>query len=199
MGNFSNLALTDSGRILFSDVQAGAVLIPTKIVLGSGNIPTGKTPATMTAVVTPVTELTVTKQNRTPDGKAVFGGVYSNKDISAAFYFRELALFARAEYRDSSGNVTGQLDEVLFVYGNAASSADLMPAYGTNTVVEKQIDIAVYIGNDAAAELSIESGVYVTQEQLAEAISDLNISDATTGKKYKWGIDNGIAYLEEVG
>lgn len=199
MGNFSNFAITDSGRILFSHVQVGAVLIPTKIVIGSGSMPTGKTQAAMTDVVTAVKELTINKRQRTPDGKVVFGGVYSNKDVTSAFYFRELALFCRAEYRDSGGAVTQSVDEVLYAYGNAAASADLMPAYDTNTVVEKQIDVMVWIGNDASVDLTIESGVYVTQAQLAEAIAGINITDSTTNKKYKWGIDNGIAYLEEVG
>lgn len=201
MGNFSNLVMTDNGRIMFADVQAGAVLIPTKIVIGSGNMPTSQTPATMTAVVTPVKELTINKRERLPDGKVAFGGVYSNADIVTAFYFRELALFCRAEYRDASGNVTRSLDEVLYCYGNAGSSADYMPAYSTNTAVEKQIDLVVWIGNAAAVDLTIDSGIWVTQSQLANALAaiDLNITDAVTGVKYKWGISNGAVYIEEVG
>ena len=201
MGNFSNLAMTDSGRILLADVQAGAVLIPTKIVIGSGNMASGATPASMTAVVTPVKELTINKKERLPDGKVTFGGVYSNIDITTAFYFRELALFCRAEYRDADGNVTRALDEVLYCYGNSGSSADYMPAYSTNTVVEKQIDVLVWIGNNAAVDLTIDSGVYMTREQFDEAIGkiDLNITDTVTGAKYKWGIENGAVYIEEVG
>lgn len=200
MGNFSNFAITDSGRILFSDVQAGAVLIPTKIVIGSGMLPTGKTPSAMTEVVSSVKELTINKRERTPDGKAVIGGVYSNADIGTAFYFRELALFCRAEYRNNDGTVTRSLNEVLYAYGNAGSSADLMPAYDTNAVVEKQIDVLIWIGNETAIDLTVESGVYVTQEQLAAAIAriDTSIKDSTTGLKYKFGIENGVVYLEEV-
>lgn len=200
MGNFSNFAITDSGRILFSDVQAGAVLIPTKIVIGSGSLPTGGTTAARTTVVAPVKELSINKRERTPDGKAVFGGMYSNADITTAFYFRELALFCRAEYRDDDGAVTRTLDEVLYAYGNAGSSADLMPAYDTNAVVEKQLDVLIWVGNDAAVDLTVDSGVYVTQAQLAEAIAsiDTSITDSTTGLKYKWGIENGAVYLEEV-
>lgn len=200
MGNFSNFAITDSGRILLSDVQAGAVLIPTRIVIGSGSLPTGSTPATMTAVVTSVKELEINKRERTPDGKAVFGGMYSNADITTAFYFRELALFCRAEYRSDDGTVTRSLDEVLYAYGNAGTSADLMPAYDTNAVVEKQLDVLVWVGNDATVDLTVESGVYVTQKQLAEALAaiDTSITDSTTGLKYKWGIENGVVYLEEV-
>ena len=195
-----NIAITDGGRALLADVQAGAVLIPSKIVIGSGNMPTGKTAQTMTAVASPVKELAINKVKRLNDGKVTFGGVYSNADILTAFYFRELALFCRGEYRDNSGNVTKAVDECLFCYGNAGSTADYMPAYGLNTVVERQIDITSWIGNDAQVSMVVNSGVYVTQEQLSEAVSsiDLSIKDAGTGKKYKWGIENGLVFLEEV-
>lgn len=170
MGNFSNNAITDVGRSLFAEVQAGAVFIPTRIVIGSGELPTGKTPATMTNVVTPVVSLTINKKERTPDGKAIYGGVYTNKDITTAFYFRELALYARAEYRDENGAVLVEVPECLYSYGNAGSTADLMPAYSTNTVVERQMDLLVYVGNDTSIDLTVESGVYVTRDEFLQAM-----------------------------
>lgn len=165
MANFSNNAITDAGRGLFAEVQAGAVFIPTRIVIGSGEMPAGKTPKTMTAVASPVASLAINKKERTPDGKAIYGGVYSNRDITTAFYFRELALYAKAEYRDENGNVLRSVPEVLYSYGNAGSTADFMPAYSTNTVVERQMDLVVYVGNDTAIDLTIESGIYVTRDE----------------------------------
>ena len=165
MGNFSNNAITDVGRRLLADVQAGAVFIPTRIVVGSGEIPSGKTPATMTTVVTPVASLTINKKERTPDGKAIFGGVYTNQDITEAFYFRELALYAKAEYRDENGAVVQTVAECLYSYGNAGPTADYMPAYSTSTVVERQMDLVVYVGNNATVDLTVASGVYVTREE----------------------------------
>lgn len=170
MANFSNNAITDVGRSLFAEVQAGAVFIPTKIVIGSGELPTGKKPATMTDVVTPVANLAINKKERTPDGKAIYGGVYTNKDITTAFYFRELALYAKAEYRDESGNVLREVSEVLYSYGNAGSTADYMPAYSTNTVVERQMDLVVFVGNETEIDLTVESGVYVTREEFLQAM-----------------------------
>jgi hypothetical protein len=170
MANFNNNAITDVGRSLFAEVQAGAVFIPTRIVLGSGAMPTGKTAATMTDVVTPVASLGITKKERTPDGKAIYGGIYSNKDITEPFYFRELALYAKAEYRDDTGAVTKAIPECLYSYGNAGSSADYMPAYSTSTVVERQMDLVVYVGNDTQIDLTIDSGVYVTREEFEAAM-----------------------------
>ena len=165
MGVLLHNALTNGGRGLLADAQAGAVLIPTKIVIGSGYIPAGYTAETMTAVASKVVELTINKKERTPDGKCTFGGMYSNADVTADFYYRELALFMRAEYRDSSGNVTKSIAETLYSYGNFGDTADLMPAYSTGTAVEKQIDITTWVGNSAAVSLTVESGVQVTQEQ----------------------------------
>lgn len=205
MANFSNNAMTENGRLLFADVQAGAVFIPTKIVMGSGIIPAGKVPRTMTDVVMPVRELTINKIEKTTDGKCIIGGVYSNKDMDTPFYFRELAIYARAEYRAANGTVIKAVPEVLYSYGNAAGTADYMPAYSTDAVVEKQMDVVVYVGSVAVVSLTIESGVYVTREQVnaivAEEVNkiDLFITDAITGAKYKWGIENGLVYLEEVG
>lgn len=173
MANFQDNAITESGRLLLAEVQAGAVMIPTRIVLGSGSIPAGKEPATMTAVVAPVKDLEINKKEKTPDGKIVFGGVYDNRDVTQPFYFRELALYARAEYRNEDGSVKKAVDEVLYSYGNAGATADYMPAYSTETVVEKQLDIVVYIGNSAKVDLSIESGVYMTVGMAREMAAGL--------------------------
>ena len=194
---------------MLAHAQAGAVLIPTRIVIGSGNIPAGQTPASMTAVVSPVKELTINKKEAAPDGKYIIGGVYSNADISTAFYFRELAVFMRAEYRTAAGAVTQNVPEVLYSYGNSGTTADYMPAYSTSTVVEKQIDLVVWVGNTATVDLTIDSGIYLTREVLdsilvdfvsKEELEDLIVmTDPSTNKKYRWGVANGLVYIEEVG
>lgn len=168
MANFQNNAITDNGRTLLSHVQMGAAFTPTKIVVGSGYMPPGKTARTMTAVVTPVKNLTINKKERTNDGKAIFGGVYSNQDIAQDWHFRELALYAKAVYDDGR-----EIAEVLYSYGNAGDQADLMPAYASGQPVERQMDLVVYVGNDSKVDLTIESGVYLTREQLEEALKDV--------------------------
>ena len=208
MASFTS-AITENGRLMLAHAQSGAVLIPTKIVMGSGNIPAGGSAAAMTAVVSPVIELAINKKDRTPDGKCVIGGVYSNADISNPFYFRELALYMRAEYRNVNGAVTESVPEVLYSYGNSGTTADYMPAYSTSTVVEKQIDLVVWVGNTATVDLTIESGMLVTREALDEILLDfvskeeledlIVITDASTGAKYKWGVENGLVYIQEVG
>lgn len=192
MANFQNNAITENGRLLLADVQAGAVFIPTKIVVGSGNLPAGKTPATMTGVVSPVVELAINKKERTPDGKCIIGGVYSNASITEAFYFRELAVYARAEYRAEDGTVTKSVNEVLYSYGNAGATGDYMPSYSANSVVERQMDVVIWIGNDAAVDLTIASGIYITQEQLDAAKLEMYEADEALRKYVDETVAEGV-------
>ena len=164
MGNFSNNTITDVGRMLLADVQAGAVFTPTRIVMGSGSLPGGATTQGITEVITPVKSLAINKIRRTPDGKCVFGGVYTNEEVTEPFYFRELALYAKAVYHNEDGSVKSEGVETLYSYGNAGATADYMPAYSTSTVVEKQMDLVVWVGNDIQVDLTIESEVYITHE-----------------------------------
>lgn len=161
MGNFSNNAITDGGKMLHADVQAGAVFTPTRIVMGSGMMPSGATTQSMTDVITPVKSMSINKKTRTPDGKCIFGGVYTNEEVTAPFYFRELALYAKAVYLNADGTVKSEGEETLYSYGNAGETADYMPAYSTSTVVEKQMDLVTWVGNTAQVDLTIESGIYV--------------------------------------
>ena len=135
--------ITEAGRALHSHVQVGAVFTPTRIVIGSGYIPSGKTAKTMTDVVAVVRNLDIIKKERFNDGKAIFGGVYSNQEITENWYFRELALYAKAVYADGT-----EIPECLYSYGNAGDTADLMPAYSTGQPVERQMDIITWVGAD---------------------------------------------------
>lgn len=163
MGVFSSSAITYGGRQLLGHVQMGAVFTPTRIVIGSGSLPAGTTVQTITAVVEPVQTLTISKKKRSNDGLVTIGGVYSNKEVTTNFYFRELGLYAKAVYPNGT-----EISEVLYCYGNAGNSADLMPAYTSGQPVEREIDIVTYIGNDTDVDLTIGSNVYVTQSQMAD-------------------------------
>lgn len=173
MGVFNTQGITFAGELLLSMTQAGtAILDATKLVMGSGVMPAGATVASMTAVVTPVKELAITKKKHTNDGKAIFGGVYSNEGVTSAFYFREFALYARPMYVAADGSKTYG-EEVLYAYGNAGDTADLMPAYSTSTAIERELDMIVWVGNEATVNLEITSGVSITREVVEEMIAEI--------------------------
>lgn len=186
MGAFTNNAITENGRLLLADAQTGGEFVATKIVMGSGYIPSGKTASTMTDVVSPVKNLVINKIERTNDGKVIIGGAFSNEDITTEFYFRELALYAQCVWRDSGGNITKTGEEKLYSYGNAGAAADLIPAYSTSTLVEKQIDLVTYVGNDTIVNLTIESGMYLTVDGDGKDLT-VTFAEASTRENIKTG------------
>lgn len=207
MSAFYDNNVTDVGRLLLGDVQMGASFVPTKIVIGKGYLPQGKTTRTMTDVAVVVKELALNKATKNPDGDAIFGAIFSNEDIQEAFYYRELGLYAKGVYYNQSGGVERETAEVLYSYGNAGENAELIPAYSTGSVVERQLDLLVYIGNDTEVKLEIETGLYVTipvfndtVERLEKDIEEVRyIVDSTTAKKYEWAMESGTLSLDEVG
>lgn len=206
MSAFYDNNVTDVGRLLLGDVQMGASFVPTKIVIGKGYLPQGKTTRTMTDVADVVKELALNKATKNPDGDAIFGAIFSNADIQEAFYYRELGLYAKGVYYNQSGGVERETAEVLYSYGNAGENAELIPAYSTGSVVERQLDLLVYIGNDTEVKLEIETGLYVTipvfndtVERLEKDIEEVRyIVDSTTAKKYEWAMESGTLSLDEV-
>lgn len=177
MGVFSPQGITDAGKMLLATVQSGAAVFDaTKLVMGSGNMPQGATVESMTAVISPIKELEIVKKKRSNDGKVIFGGIYSNTDITTAFYFREFAVYARAMYVADDGSTTYG-DEVLYSYGNAGNTADLMSAYSTTTAIEKELDVIVWVGNEATVNLEIQSGVNITRIEVEEIILSHDIDE----------------------
>lgn len=205
MGKFIDNAITDAGRILLADVQIGATFTPTKIVIGSGKMPPGTTARTISAVVTPVIELAINKKERANDGTVVIGGIYSNETIREDFYFRELALFAKAVKADGSPT-----QEVLYSYGNAGELADLMPAYTSGSPVERQIDLVTYIGNDTKVDVTVTSGMYISKAEKGAAGGVATLDDNRKVPKEQLpsldfvpnnekGKPNGVATLDSTG
>ena len=166
MSVFINNNITDLGRILLAAAQTGAVFEATRIVMGSGYMPSRATARTMTSVVLPVVELQINKKKLSGDGKVTFGGMYTNETITEAFYFREFALYARVKHPATDTSEETYSDEVLYSYGNAGDSADLMPAHGSGTAIEKQMDIVTWVGNDIQIDLTVESGMYITPDNI---------------------------------
>lgn len=168
MSNFVDNEITNAGVGLLAEMQLGAKFVPTKIVMGSGRMPASATPETMTDVVTPEAELSITKKERVNGDQVALGGVYNNEEIDHDFYFRELGVYAKAIRED--GTV---VPECLYSYGNAGDAADLMAAYHSGAAVERQVDLVTYVGNDAVVDLSISSDTYVTMDDLKAMLSDL--------------------------
>lgn len=195
MAAFYNNTITNAGRILQTHIQSGAAFTPTRIVMGSGEVPAGKTVKTMTDVAALEQEIEVTVKQRNEGSEYVeYGGTFSNEDVTTPFYFRELALFAKAVYEDGT-----ETDEYLYSYGNNGADAELIPAYSTSTVVERVLNLIVYVGNEAAVDLTVTTGLYVTKTEYDTKMEevDAHIDDAdihvTAEDKETWnGLDDFV-------
>lgn len=178
MSVFFDNNITDVGRQLWAEMQAGGSFVPTRIVVGSGYLPAGKTTKTVTAVAEPVQSIQLNKSEKMSGGDYVFGGVFTNKDVTAAFYYRELALYAKVERPDGT-----ETEETLYSYGNAGANAELIPAYSTGTAVERQLDILSYIGNDATVTVEIATGIYVSKTEFDAKFGELKEATDNSVKK----------------
>lgn len=168
MSAFYDNDITDDGLSLLAEIELGAVFVPTRVVMGSGFMPEGKTARTMTEVSVPVCSMAVTRKSQNPDGSVVFGANFSNKDTTEAFYYRELGLYAKCIRPDGTST-----EEILYSYGNAHQNAELIPAYETNTLLERRLDLITYIGNDANVKLALSSGLTVDLETYEKEIMEL--------------------------
>ena len=196
MSGFIDNKLTVAGKALMAEVNLGAMLQPTRIVMGSGYMTGSMTLETVTNVIAPVVELDITKKKKTEDGdvsSVTIGGVYTNQEIEEEFYFRELGLYCKATREDGT-----EVSECLFSYGNAGDTAELMIAYSSGATVERQIDLVFSISNDANVDLSIASGTFVTMEDLESAIAE-NMPELDFVPNADRGVANGVATLDETG
>lgn len=162
MSSFADNNITNAGRALLAQVQNGAIFTPTKIVMGSGYLPSGTTTRTITDVVTPEVTLSISKKTIGTDDTFIVGGVYSNQEVTTAFKWRELGLYVKAVDEDGDEVVA----ECLYSYGNAGDNADTMEPYTSGIATERMINVQTYIGNDTEVNLTIESNTYVTVEMI---------------------------------
>ncbi|MDQ0114347.1 hypothetical protein [Paenibacillus harenae] len=169
MGAFGGLKLTNKGLALQGKVQAGAALVYTKMAMGDGELGSQQIP-NLTALISLKKTLSITKLTPQPGGKALIGTSYSNSDITAGFYFRELGVFAN----DPDDG------EILYCYGNAGAGADYIPPGGGADLVEEHIVATVLTGNAANVSAVIDDSlVFVTTPVFGAAVGDMSTVPTT--------------------
>lgn len=162
MSVFSQQSITKAGLALLAKVQAGQTLTFTRISIGSGYMEVYQIPATMEELVAPVMHLQITEAKANPDNTATLSTSFDNRDMVQDFQFRELGVWAQDP----------DFGEILYSYGNAGNDAELIPAHGSNTVVEKMLDIVTAIGNASYVMAYIASDVNATKADI-EALTAL--------------------------
>lgn len=156
MAAFINNDITTAGLLVLAKGLAGQKIKFTKIVLGDGYLEEGQTPRTVTGVASPRATIDITKLKVNADGTVTVGGIFTNRDETKGFYYRELALCAE----DPDPTV----GEVTYCYGNAGDLAEWIPPSGGATIVEKTIDIVTAIGTATNVTAYIPADAYATKE-----------------------------------
>jgi hypothetical protein len=150
MAKFSSLTLTDAGYKLQVKAQTGVKLEFTRVALGDGVLSTGTSLNTLTALISE--KQTSNIDNPTiGDGSAEIKANFSNKDLTASYYLRELGIFAQDP----------DAGEILYAVANAGDAADYMPAYGGAETIEQVFTIELSVGNVANVTAVFAESVYV--------------------------------------
>lgn len=176
---------------MLAQVMAGqGVLTFTKVVMGDGNMPSTQTPATMTDVVSPRAQASITKAVVGESGTAIVGARFSNESQESDFEWKELGLYAKV---GESGT------EQLYSYG-WTPAGELIPAGTTSTtLIEKLVDVVTYVG-DAAEVTAIFDPDFIPQvsrieETAIEAMWEQGEVDPTTGKSAQYLDRPGLSQL----
>ncbi|MGG4346434.1 phage tail protein [Paenibacillus lautus] len=163
MSSFGAKGLTNKGRVLQAKAQAGVQLKYTKYVLGDAQLG-GQSIATLNGVISPKKTVDVTRLKMSPPYESIVGFVLSNQDVTTGFYFRELGLYA----------LDPDEGEILYWYANAGDTADYIPPTNTGDVINKTMDMYVYVGTASNVTLTIDQNLaYVTHDELDEALDGL--------------------------
>lgn len=191
MSDFADNHITNLGTGLLARVMAGeGGLTFTRIVLGDGNMPSSQSPATMTDVVSPKAEASITKAVVSDGQTAVVGARFTNEEQDEAFTWRELGLYAK---------VGVDASDVLYSYGYTPEG-ELIPAgTASGTLVEKLVDVVTYVG-DAAEVTAIFDPDFIPQvsridETAIDSIMDQSAVDPTTGKSAQYLDRPGLSKL----
>ena len=191
MSDFADNHITDLGTAMLAQVMAGqGVLTFTKVVMGDGNMPGTQTPATMTDVVSPRAQASITKAVVGESGTAIVGARFSNESQESDFEWKELGLYAKV----GEGGT-----EQLYSYG-WTPAGELIPAGTTSTtLIEKLVDVVTYVG-DAAEVTAIFDPDFIPQvsrieETAIEAMWEQGEVDPTTGKSAQYLDRPGLSRL----
>lgn len=191
MSDFADNHITDLGTAMLAQVMAGqGVLTFTKVVMGDGNMPSTQTPATMTDVVSPRAQASITKAVVAENGTAVVGARFSNESQESDFEWKELGLYAKV---GESGT------ERLYSYG-WTPAGELIPAGTTSTtLIEKLVDVVTYVG-DATEVTAIFDPDFIPQvsrieETAIASIEGQSAVDPTTGKSSEYLDRPGLSKL----
>ena len=166
--------ITETGITLLLRAAGGEQITFTRFQAGSGILEEGETPGTMTALKNPViTDIGITSAEAADDTDYLeLTGAFNNQtDISEAFQWTELGLFAKDE-----NNV-----EYLYAYAYEGTYAELISPSSSSVVLEQEISCVVAIGDSGNVDADVvPSPDYADQSDFNDHVSDTTNPHSTT-------------------
>nr|DAV87966.1 MAG TPA: tail-collar fiber protein [Caudoviricetes sp.] len=162
MSDYGRIVTTNQGKNMVTEsIRTQSAIIFTKISLGDGLL-NGETIETMTGLKHSLLNGNIPKIKHLGNGEIEAVSTVSNSELTAGFFARELGLFAK---------LGEEGEEQLFAYTNAGSNASYIPP--NTSVDEKMLGIQLGVG-DAVVQVNYQSHLYITYEQLDDAIAHHN-------------------------
>lgn len=163
MPNWGGLILTKKGRNLQAKVETGIILYLTKMKLGAGMLPAGKTLEDLTDLVEPKQVLGITEKTAQDNGLCKISSTISNSGLQQGYYVRELGVFANDP------------DEGEILYAITTDSApDYLPADGGSMVISQEFAVYITISNAENVYATIDNNAIATIGYVANMVAEHN-------------------------
>ena len=165
MAQYDGMVLTNDGINLLAKCQPGQKIECTKVLIGDGRVPEGKTFQEMTALVNTKLALGIQNVDFVEDGRVDVTAIIDNSGLEVGFFVREIGLFAK--------QVGGA--EVLYAYTNAGNLADYLPNAKVNEVTD-QIVVQSIITNKENVVINLNDNfVVATKADLKKHDESVNV------------------------
>lgn len=166
---FGKFYITNQGKALLAEAQAGTAISFSCVKIGSGTLPVGADMQARTALITPVKSLPI-KGISLNGEQAEVQVDFTNADVSEPFYWREVGLFAT----DSND------EEILYAYGYEDTNVEYIPTFSTGPM-EFIFSMVIQVSGSANISAVVDSSlVYCTTEEteaiVAAAVDELEDS-----------------------
>ncbi|AKL95026.1 putative tail fiber protein H [Clostridium aceticum] len=171
MAQFNQMILTNLGRQLQAKAQTGMELQFTRVAVGDGNLPYGTNLDELTALINEKKSLGITSVQVIGDGTSRVRASVTNEGLLEGFYIREIGLFA----------TDPDQGEILYCVANAGLLSDFMPAGTGANIVESILNLITVVGNAANVTAVIESGIYVTTDELINLAGESRTTETVKG------------------
>ena len=165
MAQYDGMVLTNDGINLLAKCQLGQEIKFTKVLIGDGRVPEGKTFQEMTALVNTKLALGIQNLDFVEDGRVDVTAIIDNSGLEVGFFVREIGLFAK--------QVGGA--DVLYAYTNAGDLADYLPNAKVNEVAD-QIVVQSIITNKENVVINLNDNfVVATKADLKKHDESVNV------------------------